>query len=94
MLQQLVCQLDDMPNYFARSNDFEIDFVVQIGNEIISMEVKSGMGKKATSFKRYIAQHHPNTSVRFSTNQYIVDGKITNIPLPYVSKLLELIVGG
>ena len=93
VLQQLTCQLDYMPNYFARSNDFELDFVVQIGNEVIPIEVKSGVGKKATSFKRYIAQHHPKTSIRFNTNHYTVDGKITNIPLPYASKLFELIDG-
>jgi predicted AAA+ superfamily ATPase len=93
VLQQLTCKLDYKPNYFARSNDFEIDFIAQIDNEIIPIEVKSGLGKKATSFKRYIAQHNPKTSVRFSTNHYIVDEKITNIPLPYASKLLELIDG-
>jgi predicted AAA+ superfamily ATPase len=91
VLQQLICQLDYKPNYLARSNDFEIDFLVQDKDNIIPIEVKSGKGKKATSFKRYIAEYNPEISLRFSTNGFVKDGKITNIPLPYVGKILQLI---
>jgi predicted AAA+ superfamily ATPase len=92
VLQQLVPQLDFMPNYFSFDREKEIDFVVQTKNgEIVPIEVKSGSGKRAISFKQYIEKFNPETAVRLSSNGYVKDGKVTNIPLYLASKLLDLI---
>ncbi|MCL2152889.1 MAG: ATP-binding protein [Oscillospiraceae bacterium] len=91
VLQQLIPQMQFPPNFYARSNEFEIDFLIQKENQIIPVEVKSGKGKKATSFKRYIETHNPETAIRFSSNGYMKNGSITSIPLYFASKALELI---
>lgn len=91
VLQQLIPQMHFMPNYYGYSNEFELDFIIQKDDRIIPIEVKSGKGKKATSFKRYIERYNPETSVRFSSNGFMVNGKITNVPLYLASKLLSLL---
>ncbi len=42
------------------------------------------------SFKSYIEKHRPATAVRFSTNEYVRNGSITNIPLYFAGKLFAL----
>ena len=93
VLQQLAPQMDFMPNYYSPSRDTEIDFIIQSGSEIVPIEVKSSKNKRAPSFKNYINKHNPETAVRFSTNEYVTNGKITNIPLYFASKATDLISG-
>jgi predicted AAA+ superfamily ATPase len=91
VLQQLVPQMDFFPNYYSASRDMEIDFMIQVGNEVVPIEVKSSKNKRATSFKKYIEMHRPETAIRFSTNEFKTDGKITNIPLYFASKTMEIL---
>jgi predicted AAA+ superfamily ATPase len=90
VLQQLIPQMNFSPNFFAHSNEFEVDFLIQKENRIVPIEVKSGKGKKATSFKRYIERHDPEIAIRFSSNGYMTNGKITNIPLYLTNKAMSL----
>jgi predicted AAA+ superfamily ATPase len=92
VLQQLIPQMLFPPNYYARSNEFEIDFLLQKDERVIPVEVKSATGKRATSFKRYIEKYRPETAFRFNTNGYVKDGNITNIPLYLVGRVMELLV--
>jgi predicted AAA+ superfamily ATPase len=90
VLAQLLPLLDYSPNFYAYAQDREIDFIVQREEEIIPFEVKSGGNKNAVSFKSYIDNYKPKTAVRFSTNEYLQNGAITNIPLYLVGKVFEL----
>ena len=90
VLQQLIPQMNFMPNYYSPSRDMEIDFVIQNGNQIVPIEVKSSENKRAKSFKNYIDKYKPKTAIRFSANEYMSNGNITNIPLYFASKLAEL----
>jgi predicted AAA+ superfamily ATPase len=89
VLEQLMPLLDQTPNFYAFAQEREIDFLLQRGESIIPLEVKSGGGKTAVSFKSYIAKHNPKTAIRFSTNEFLKNGAITNIPLYFVGKLFE-----
>jgi len=89
--QQITTQITSTLNYFSPSNDLEVDFIVQSGDKIVPIEVKSGKGKKANSLKRYIDIYKPEKAIRISSNGYVVDGNITNIPLYFASKVIELI---
>ena len=80
VLQQLRGQFDVMPRYFSSRNG-EIDFVLQCGMDIIPVETKGGEDKSAPTFKKYVADNHPQYAVRFSKMGYRKDGNITNIPL-------------
>ena len=93
VLQQLMSILDTTPNYYAFAQEREIDFILQRGESIIPIEVKSGTTKRAVSFKSYIDKYAPENAVRFSTNEYLQNGAITNIPLYFVGKIFELTSG-
>ena len=83
-------QLNVMPRYFSSRNG-EIDFVLQYGMDIIPVETKGGEDKSALTFKKYVADNHPQYAVRFSKMGYRKDGNITNIPLYLVGKTKELL---
>jgi len=91
VLQQLRPLIDYPPNFYAYAQDREIDFILQHGELVIPIEVKSGENKNAVSFKSYIEKYHPEKSVRFSTREYRKDGAITNIPLYFAGKIFELL---
>ena len=91
VLQQLISTLTGEPNFYAYAQDREIDFILQYGESIIPIEVKSGDAKKAVSFKSYIDRYNPKIAVRYSSREYMVNGAITNIPLYFVGKTLELV---
>ena len=92
VLQQLRGQFEVMPRYFSNRNG-EIDFVLQCGMDIIPVETKGGEDKSAPTFKKYVADNHPQYAVRFSKMGYRKDGNITNIPLYLVGKTKELLEG-
>jgi len=91
VLEQLLPLLDYPPNYYAFAQDREIDFIMQHGELVFPIEVKSGENKNAVSFKSYIDKHKPDISVRFTTKEYLKNGAITNIPLYFAGKTFELI---
>jgi len=90
VLEQLMPILDKAPNFYAFAQEREIDFILQHGEHIVPLEVKSGTDKKAVSFKSYIDKYNPESAVRFSTKEYLKNDSITNIPLYLVGKIFEL----
>lgn len=90
VLQQLKGQFGVEPRYFSDKNS-EIDFALQYGTEIIPVEVKGGEDKSAPSFKRYIAEHHPEYAIRYSKRGYRKDGKMINLPLYLARKTIDLL---
>ena len=90
VLQQLLGQFEVAPRYYS-DKQMEIDFVLQNGMEIIPVEAKGGENTSAPSFKRYIAAHQPEHSLRFSKRGYRKDGDITNLPLYLARKTKELL---
>ncbi len=90
VLQQLKGQFDIAPRYYADKHS-EIDFLVQNGQEIIPLEVKSGEEKNAPSFKRFIAQHAPEHAFRLSQMGYMQNESFTNVPLYLAGRLKELL---
>lgn len=89
-LEQLLPLLNYAPHYYTYAQDREIDFMIQYGESIVPIEVKSSGNKNAVSFKSYIDRHKPEIAVRFSTNGYLINGAIKNIPLYFVGKMFEL----
>ena len=90
VLQQLRGQFEVEPRYYSDKNS-EIDFLIQYGTEIIPVEAKGGEDKSAPSFKKYIADRHPEYALRYSKRGYRKDGAITNLPLYLARKTKELL---
>lgn len=84
VLQSLIPQFDAAPHYWSRLNpSYEVDFVVQRGNDIIPIEVKSDTNVKSRSLRKYAETFASQTKlrVRFSMNNLRMDDEVLNIPL-------------
>lgn len=96
VLQALLPQLDDAPRYWTNSKpNYEVDFLAQIGNVIIPIEVKSGESIHARSLNYYTQKHAGTTPlrVRFSLRGLSLDDDTLNIPLYLADRAVPLIRG-
>lgn len=80
---------DEAPNYYTFDRN-EIGFVIQINNDIIPIEVKSGKSTNNNSLTKYNAKNNNKVSLRFSLNNLSKDGKIVNIPLYFIEYINEI----
>lgn len=87
VLQQLKSSYERELCYFADKNS-EIDFILQNGDEIVPIEVKSGENIKSLSFKNFI-QRYNTYGIRFSALNFTEADKMVNIPLYLVHKALD-----
>lgn len=90
VLQQLCDQFDVAPRYFSDKNS-EIDFLLQVGTDIVPIEVKAGEDRSAPSFRKYIDKYYPTHAIRFSKRGYRKDGAFTNLPLYLARKTKDLL---
>jgi predicted AAA+ superfamily ATPase len=68
VLQELKA-LEDIPVYYwtrEGSAKAEVDFVIQMGDKIIPLEVKAEKNLKAKSLKVFISMYEPKTAIRSS----------------------------
>ena len=88
--QQLKLNPDLQINYFPFENSkYEIDFIIQNkDDEIIPLEVKSGVNLKARSFKLFCEKFQPKTAIRTSLSGYRQESWMTNVPLYMVREYL------
>lgn len=93
IFNQLINNFEIIPNYYT-FNNYEIDFLIQNKNQILPIEVKSGMSTNNKSLTKYGELEKPIIMIRFSLNNLSKDGNILNVPLfmvEYLDKLLELL---
>ncbi|MGN1339675.1 MAG: ATP-binding protein [Oscillospiraceae bacterium] len=92
VLQSLSRQFETAPRYWAEA-PYEVDFVVQLDNDIIPVECKAGTNVKSTSLKKYSQQYQEQTPliVRFSLMNLSLDGNLLNIPLFLIDRAGEII---
>ena len=91
ILNMLTLIYDENINYFVFERN-EIDFIIQINNKIIPIEVKSNNIGSHNSLTKYNDKYNSDISIRFSLNNLKKDGKILNIPLylvEYINKFIK-----
>lgn len=81
VLQQLLSVLGENLHYYAPRQNYEVDFLLQEGSEIIPIECKGGENVASASFKRFIREKNPTRAFRFSQLPYKAQEIMTNIPL-------------
>jgi len=75
----------------APSSTAEVDYLIQKGEFIIPIEVKSGSGATLRSLHAFLESHpHSPYGLRFSTNNYSKHGNIVSLPLYGVAGLANL----
>lgn len=65
----------------AETGISEIDFIIQIDNRIIPVEVKASENLRAKSIKIYREKYSPEISIRLSMSDYRNEGWLINLPL-------------
>ena len=88
VLQQIVSDTKYTPYYYGTEKaTFEQDFMIQMGKDVVPIEVKAETNLKSQSLKCYCEKYHPQMAIRFSAKKYIDQGWMKNIPLYAVCTL-------
>ncbi len=71
-----------------KNSSAEVDYLIQRGEQIIPIEVKSGHGKTLRSLHLFLDSHsQSNRAIRFSSHNYSIDEKLDSRPLYAVASL-------
>ena len=77
--------------YWTSNSDAEVDFVLQVGNEIFPLEVKSGTSLNLKSLRSYADKYKPKLIFRTSPRNFSKNNEFINIPLYAIFLLRKLI---
>ena len=81
ILQSLITQFDAPPRYWSSDGKAEVDFIVQRGEDIFPIEVKSGQAVSGKSLFVYNILYNPKLRIRYSMNNLKLDDNLLNIPM-------------
>lgn len=94
VLQSLVPQLDVEPRYWTNEKPkYEVDFLLQIKNTLVPVEVKAGEVVDSPSLRYYTRKNADTTPlrVRFSMRNLAYNDGLLNIPLYLAHRAIPLI---
>ncbi len=91
VLNELVNLHGDVPYYWKSGNTAEVDFIVQLEEKIIPVEVKASANVKSRSLGVYREKYNPKVSVRTSMLNLRKDEGLLNIPLYMIWTIEKLI---
>ena len=69
----------------------EVDFVVQWQNEVIPIEVKSGIHKRSKSLEIYRDLYNPVHAVRTTLNNFGIEDSSFSIPLYMIASFMDIL---
>ena len=81
VLLELISLNDDIPFYWTSGNTAEVDFVWQLKDKIIPIEVKSGENIGSRSLTLYRQKYNPPLALKISMKSLDMQNKIINVPL-------------
>lgn len=92
LTEQFACQQlypkTELYYWAAEKATAEIDFLIQLKNEIIPIEVKAEQNVKAKSLKVFVDKYKPQNAIRLSMQDYKEENWLTNVPLYAVDKIV------
>jgi hypothetical protein len=91
VLQSLLSQSECKPRYWTSAATAEIDFLWQIGCEIVPIEVKSGKNTQGKSMSVYCKHYNPDTILYFSLTNIRQSEKMINLPIFMADWTLRLL---
>jgi len=71
--------------YWTSKSDAEVDFILNINQKLIPLEVKSGTSRNLKSIRSYAGKYNPEYICRTSPRNFAQDGDFRNIPLYAIS---------
>lgn len=94
VLQQLKTDNNMTVHYWtSRSNIAEIDFIIQVENLVVPIEVKATTNLKAKSLTQYRKDYNPPKAVRTSLSEFKIDNGLYNIPLYMIDSIKKILAG-
>lgn len=91
-LQQIKASFDTSINYWTSEGNAEVDFILQIENNVIPLEAKAEINLKAKSLSLYRKIYQPKYSIRTSLANFKVDNDLYNIPLYMISEIENILL--
>lgn len=67
--------------YFKPNQNMEIDFIMNIDNKIVPIEVKAGTHVRSRSLSNYIEKYNAEYGIRISNRNFGINNKVISIPL-------------
>lgn len=90
VLQQLIVNKDSQVFYWTEERaTAEVDFMMQIEDRIIPIEVKASENLKAKSLKKFVEKFNNQNAIRTSMSDYRKEEWMTNVPLYSVNMVKE-----
>ena len=79
-------------HYWSSGNTAELEFLLQWENEILPIEVKSGISVTGKSLSQYTKTFAPHLRIRYSMLNMKQDGTLINIPLFLADKTKDILM--
>lgn len=95
VLQTLLTQFEVTPRYWSQNNPpYEVDFLIQRGNDIFPVEVKAETNVSGKSLKKFkeLFGDKVKLRVRFSLENLKLDDDLLNIPL-FMADFADRLIG-
>jgi len=94
--QYVLQQLKTLPNigayYWTNGrNTSELDFMLDVGNAVVPLEVKAEVNLQSKSLKAFADKFHPSVSVLSSMTDYKREGWLLNLPLYAIGNISSCI---
>ncbi|MEG1142249.1 MAG: DUF4143 domain-containing protein [Clostridia bacterium] len=91
VLLELLSINDNLPYYWTSGNSAKLDFVWQLKDKILPIEVKSGKNIYAKGLSVYIDKYNPKLSIKISKRNLLKQNNIINIPLYLIWNIENII---
>ena len=92
ILQSLTANGLNCMRYWSSGNRAKVDFLMQYGNRVIPIEVKSDTNINGRSLIEFDKKYSPSLRLRYSMRNLSKDGNLINIPL-FLADRTDLFLG-
>lgn len=89
VLTELIASSGETPYYWKSQNKAEVDFITQIGTEIVPIEVKSATNDRSRSLAEYCKRYAPKYTVKTSLKPLSGEKNVRNIPLYLIGRMAK-----
>ncbi|MDR3316905.1 MAG: DUF4143 domain-containing protein, partial [Puniceicoccales bacterium] len=91
VLQQLIAMCEEHHVCYWEGRTAEVDFLLQLGGDVVPIEVKSAMNLRAKSLGVYCEKYEPKFAVRTSLADFKTVGNLIDIPLYCIEQIVKIL---
>lgn len=91
VMQQLKSAAEFPIHYWSAERGIaEVDFIIQLKDQVVPLEVKAEENLQSKSLKSYVHKYQPHKAIRTSMSNYREEEWLTNWPLYGISEILRI----